>query len=311
MDEVTTLGTPVDGVHVVGSLSPSRARDFRTCPLLYRLRTLDRLPETPSPAAARGTVVHRVLERLFDLPSEQRTRARAETLVPDAWAEVREEEPGLADVLETAGLEEAAWLASCRDSVRRWFDLEDPRVLEPAGRELYVETVLESKLLLRGVVDRLDVAADGAVRIVDYKTGSSPPVGREAGALFQLRFYALVLWRTRGVVPSHLRLVYLGDGQLVGYRPDEAELLATQTLLEALWEAIDTAHRSGEWLPSPGPACRWCSFQSLCPAFGNEPPPLPETLPAPETAGVPAGLTADLTAATGDAPPTAPLPSGR
>src|SRR5687767_842379 len=33
-------GTPVDGVEVVGSLSPSRAGDFMTCPLLYRYRTI-------------------------------------------------------------------------------------------------------------------------------------------------------------------------------------------------------------------------------------------------------------------------------
>src|SRR5579859_2725609 len=48
------------------SLSPSRAGDFLTCPLLYRFRVIDRLPEPPSQAATRGTLVHSVLERLFD-----------------------------------------------------------------------------------------------------------------------------------------------------------------------------------------------------------------------------------------------------
>ena len=52
----------------VRALSPSRASDFMNCPLLYRFRVVDRLPEAPSPAATRGTVVHTVLERLFDLP---------------------------------------------------------------------------------------------------------------------------------------------------------------------------------------------------------------------------------------------------
>ena len=65
----TRIGTPVDGVHVLASLSPSRAADFRTCPLMYWLRTIDRLPEAPSPDAVRGTVVHKVLEDLFDLPA--------------------------------------------------------------------------------------------------------------------------------------------------------------------------------------------------------------------------------------------------
>src|SRR5262244_143201 len=55
--------------HAGPSLSPSRAADFMVCPLLYRFRVIDRIPELPSPVAARGTVVHAVLERLFDLPA--------------------------------------------------------------------------------------------------------------------------------------------------------------------------------------------------------------------------------------------------
>jgi putative RecB family exonuclease len=55
------------------SLSPSRAADFLTCPLLYRFRVIDRLPEAPSQAMARGTLVHAVLERLFDQPAANRS----------------------------------------------------------------------------------------------------------------------------------------------------------------------------------------------------------------------------------------------
>jgi putative RecB family exonuclease len=72
--------TEVDGVDVIGSLSPSRAGDFMACPLLFRYRTVDRLPEPSSPDAVRGTVVHKVLEDLFDLPSADRTPARAADL---------------------------------------------------------------------------------------------------------------------------------------------------------------------------------------------------------------------------------------
>jgi putative RecB family exonuclease len=276
----TRIGTPVDGETVLGALSPSRAGDFRTCPLMYRLRTIDRLPEEPSPSAVRGTVVHKVLEDLFDLPAADRTPDRAEGMVQAAWDFVLDAEPDLAAMFvgegAPAGAEIAEWLASCRESLRSYFDLEDPRRLEPAEREVYVEALLDSKLLLRGFVDRIDVAPDGALRVVDYKTGRSPGVGFEGKALFQLRFYALVIWRTRGVVPRRLQLIYLGDGQVVSYEPDEQDLLATQRLVEALWRAIETARHTRDWQPSPGYACTWCSYQALCPAFGGEPPPLPE-----------------------------------
>jgi len=291
----TRIGTPVDGERVLAALSPSRAADFRTCPLMYRLRTIDRLPEAPSPDAVRGTLVHKVLEDLFDLPAADRTPERADAMVEAAWEFVLDAEPEVATMFTGEGPEITSWLASCRESLRAYFALEDPRRLEPAERELYVEALLDSRLLLRGFVDRIDVAADGAIRVVDYKTGRSPGVGFEAKALFQMRFYALVIWRTRGVVPALLRLVYLGDGQMVSYEPDEQDLLATERLVEAIWHAIERARDSGEWLPSPGWACSWCSFQEPCPTFGHEPPPLP-----------------DLTAAAGpdDVVPTGPPPSG-
>ncbi|MCM0618972.1 RecB family exonuclease [Nocardioides bruguierae] len=268
--------TLVDGVDVVGALSPSRASDFLTCPLLYRFRSIDRLPEPSSPAQVRGTVVHKVLETLFDLPALERTPERAEALLAPAWEQLCAGDPGLAEVLEADGGQDAvSWLAGCRQYLRRWFDLEDPTRLEPAERESYVEAVLDSRLLLRGFIDRLDVAPDGRIRVVDYKTGRSPGPGFEAKAMFQMRFYALVLWRARGVMPTLLQLVYLGNGEIVRYEPDEDDLLATERKVTAIWRAIASATSSGEWQAKKSKLCGWCSHQALCPEFGGTPPLLP------------------------------------
>ncbi len=113
------------------------------------------------------------------------------------------------------------------------------------------------------------------MRIVDYKTGRAPDERFEAAALFQLRFYALVLWRSRGVVPSMLQLVYLGNGEILRYQPDEDDLRATERKIEAVWQAIRNAAEHEDWRPRPGPLCAWCSFQELCPAYGGTPPPVP------------------------------------
>jgi putative RecB family exonuclease len=270
--------TVVDGVNVVGSLSPSRASDFMACPLLYRFRTLDKLPEPFSPLAVRGTVVHKVLEDLFDLPAAERTPSRAADLLLPSWESMLEVEPGLAELFAAdEGQQMTEWLASCRESLESYFELEDPTRLEPAERELYVETLLDSKLLLRGYVDRLDVAPSGEIRVVDYKTSRAPHEVYEAKALFQMRFYALVIWRTRGVVPKLLQLIYLGSGEVLRYAPDEADLLATERKVVALWAAIRTAAETGDWRPNPGPICGWCAHQALCPAWGGTPPPLPST----------------------------------
>jgi putative RecB family exonuclease len=280
-EEQLRIATPVDGVAVLGALSPSRAGDFKTCALRYRLRMVDRLAEKPSPDALRGTVVHKVLEDLFDLPAVERTPERAAAMVPASWDAVRALEPAVEEAFAGVTPDGVAdWLESCRTVLGRYFDLEDPRRLEPSDRELYVETLLDSRLLLRGVIDRIDVAPDGALRVVDYKTSRSPGPGFEARALFQMRFYALVLWRTRGVLPAMLRLIYLGDATTVSYVPDEDDLRATERQLEAVWRAIALAHETGEWLPRRSSLCTWCSFQELCPEFGGTPPPLPERAPS-------------------------------
>ncbi|MGZ4490520.1 MAG: RecB family exonuclease [Nocardioidaceae bacterium] len=267
--------TVVDGVEVLGSLSPSRAGDFVSCPLLYRFRTVDKLPEPFSPDAVRGTVVHKVLEDLFDLPAASRTPDQAAELLQPAWEAILEAEPEIAEMFGEDGPEIGAWLASCRTSLERYFALEDQTRLEPAERELYVETLLESKLLLRGFIDRVDVAPTGEIRVVDYKTGKAPGEAFEGKALFQMKFYALVLWRTRGVVPAMLQLVYLGSGELLRYTPDERDLLATERKVQAIWAAISQAQATGDWRPNRSALCGWCAHQALCPAWGGTPPPLP------------------------------------
>jgi putative RecB family exonuclease len=279
------------------SLSPSRAADFMTCPLLYRFRVVDRLPEPPSPAAARGTLVHAVLERLFDVPASERTPEAARGLLPGQWDRLLAEEPALGTMFSDE-TERAAWIDEASRMLDRYFTLEDPTRLEPSQREMSVHALLESGLALRGYIDRLDVAPTGEIRIVDYKTGTAPPEEYEARALFQMKFYAVALWRANGTIPRMLQLIYLGNGELVRYTPDEADLIATERKINALWLAIDRARTTGDWRPRPSRLCSWCSHQALCPAYGGTPPPLPSadatagTVPAvpavPEAVAVPA-----------------------
>ncbi len=282
--ETTTAAertTAADSTPRRPSLSPSRAADFKSCPLLYRFRTIDRLPEKKSRAAVRGTLVHAVLEKLYDLPPAQRTVEAARTLVDPAWAELREE-PGISELFEAAEGAEApkaesleAWLASAGELVETYFRLEDPTRIQPEGREELVEVTLPDGLLLRGYVDRLDVAPTGALRVVDYKTGGMPREAFEGKALFQMKFYALVLWRTRGVVAAQLKLLYLKDGDALTYSPDEAELLRFERTLQAIWTAIERAVATGDFRANKSRLCSWCDHQALCPAFGGTPPPFP------------------------------------
>jgi putative RecB family exonuclease len=254
------------------SLSPSRASDFMTCPLLFRFRSIDRLPEAPSAAAVRGNLVHKALEDLFSLPAPERRPEAAEQLARDAFRDLELTDLPAADAVR--GVDGSA--PDLRGLIDRYFALEDPQRLEPHAREVAVNVALTEDLEIRGFIDRVDVSPDGRIRIVDYKTGKAPRPAFQDKALFQMRFYGLAWWRLHGAVPARLQLLYLGDGQVVRHDPDEAALEKTERKILALRDAINTAAQAREFTPTPSRLCDWCSFKALCPSFEGTPPPLPE-----------------------------------
>ena len=165
--------------------------------------------------------------------------------------------------------------------------------LEPAERETLISTLVDDELLIRGYIDRLDVAPGGDLRVVDYKTGGAPREAFEGRALFQLKFYALVLWRTRGVVPRVLRLVYLKDAEVCDYSPRRRGAGAFRAHpWSPLSEAIERAKREQNFLPKPSRLCGWCSHQALCPAKCGTPAALPVRSRGPVPGGPPPTTTA-------------------
>jgi putative RecB family exonuclease len=245
-------------------LSPSSATDFKSCPQLFKFRTVDRLPEPVSGAAARGSLVHAVLERLFAEPPKNRTPERAIDLLEALWAEVKDDTEfrpdGMADPQEEAWLDESVRL------LRNYFKLEDPRMLSASRLEWWVEYEL-TDIHLRGVIDRLEERPDGTWVLTDYKTGRVPGESRELTAFFGLRFYALVCWRAFGVIPREIRLVYLSDPAVLTLNPNEPMLVAFERQMLALASAIRRAADRDDWRPRPSPFCMSCSFHDRCPAW--------------------------------------------
>jgi putative RecB family exonuclease len=258
------------------ALSPSRAADFKQCPLLYRFRAIDRLPEPPSTAQIRGSVVHAALEQLYGLPAASRGPETAVSLVEPAWDQVMAAEPERFDELDS--VQRTQVLAEARALLSGYYRLEDPTRFDPQCCEQRVEVELADGTLLRGFIDRIDVAATGELRVVDYKTGKAPPEARalaEFKAMFQMKFYAVALLRTRGVPPTRLRLIYLADGQVLDYSPELGELERFEKTLMAMWRAIQSAGATGDFRPHQSRLCDWCPHHEFCPVFGGTPPPYP------------------------------------
>ncbi len=255
------------------ALSPSRANDFVQCPLLFRLRAIDQIPEPPSVAAALGTLVHTVLERLFDLPARERTLEAARLMLRPEWKALVEKDPTLADLHSAPG-DADPWLDEAGQRLEVYFTLENPQRLEPDAREQFIEWQMPDGPLLRGVIDRVDVASDGSIRIIDYKTGKAPAPQYGRQAKFQMRFYALMVTHLRGSSPSVLQLLYLKDGGTVVLNPTATDLDLAEHEIRELWADIQHTAELSEWRPRRSPLCGWCSFKALCPEFGGTPPPI-------------------------------------
>jgi putative RecB family exonuclease len=251
------------------SLSPSKLSAFKDCPLAFRFSAIDHLPEAPAAHTFKGTLVHRALEALFwNHDRGSRTQEAAHAELRAAWDARHDDEEWRA--LELPADEEDAFLDDAAGLVDAYFRLEDPNAVNAVGMELTLEAEVDG-LLLRGIVDRLDVTPDGEFVIVDYKTGRVPSVIQEQQRLAGVHFYALLCEAVLGRRPSHVQLMYLRGPLVIEASPSDQAVRGTRQRASAVWTAIERACVADDFRPRPSALCSWCSFRPLCPVYGGDP----------------------------------------
>jgi len=250
------------------SLSPSKVASFKDCALAFRFANIDRLPEPPSPAATKGTLVHRALELLFCEPAPARTVPVALECLDRARAEMATDPEYVGLGLDAAAAAEFA--AEAEALLRRYFTLEDPRTVHPIGMELRLEVQVGS-LTLRGIIDRLELDADGGLVVTDYKTGRVPGLMQEQSRLGGVHFYAFLCERVLGRRPSRIQLLYLSDPVAIVTEPSAQSIRGLEQRTAAIWKAVERACADEDFRPRPSALCNWCAFQDYCPAFGGDP----------------------------------------
>ena len=264
-----TLSHPLRTIRVVPyplppTLSPSRVAAYTDCALAYRFANLDRLPEPASPSAAKGTLVHAALERLFVLDPADRTPAAAATCLDEAAAV-------LADDPELDGLDiDAEFVADAHRMLDGYFRMEDPGTVHAIGLELKLRAEIGG-VHVTGIIDRLDLLPDGGLVVVDYKTGRAPSERYEQGKLLGVDTYALLCERVLGVRPVAVRLLYVAEGISITCTPSDRAARFIEQKVGAVWLSIQRANARDSFGPRPGKLCDWCSFRAWCPSWGGDP----------------------------------------
>jgi putative RecB family exonuclease len=250
------------------SLSPSKVSSFTDCALAFRFSAIDCLPEPPTVPATRGTLVHRALERLFALPAADRSLAAGLTELDSAFEELRPQaeftELGLDDEQQQLFLDEAEAL------VRNYFELEDPTGIHPIGLELNLELDVDG-LLLRGIIDRLELDPEGSFVVTDYKTGKVPSAEQERARLGGVHFYSYLCEQLFGSRPARVQLMYLSEPLIITSTPTEQSTRGLERKVKAVWTAVERACERNDFRPQPSRLCDWCAFKAYCPAFGGDP----------------------------------------
>jgi len=249
------------------SLSPSKVSSFTDCALAFRFSAIDHLPEPPSVAATRGTLVHAALERLFVLGPEDRTLAAAHRCLAEA-SEALRDDPELTG-LELDESARATFLDEAAALVDKYFRLEDPTSITPIGIELKLEVDLGG-IRLRGIIDRLELDARGDLVVTDYKTGRAPGEKQEQQRLSGVAFYSLLCERLFGRRPAKVQLLYLADPVAIISTPTDRSTRGVERKLTAVWTAVERACEREDFRPNPSRLCDWCAFKAYCPSFGGD-----------------------------------------
>jgi putative RecB family exonuclease len=250
------------------SLSPSKVSSFTDCALAFRFASIDRIPQVPTAAMVKGTLVHAALERLFALDPAERNLPNAHECLADARVAIEADpewiELALDDQLEPKFMTEAATL------VDKYFQLEDPTTITPVGLEMQLEFDLDG-IFLRGIIDRLEENAAGELIITDYKTGRAPAPAFQKARLGGVHFYSLLCERVLGRRPARVQLLFLGQPVVIDTVPTDQSTRQLENKLRAVWSAIETGCEREDFRPKPSKLCSWCDYQKWCPEFGGDP----------------------------------------
>jgi putative RecB family exonuclease len=234
----------------------------------FRFSSVQRLPEPPGVAATRGSVVHRALELLFELPNPERTPEALAGTLGQALEEYATDPDYVGLQLDEAGA--ASFGKDCDKLIEKYFQMEDPTTIRDIGLEVRMAADVGS-LELRGIIDRLELDENGDLIVTDYKTGRAPSGRYEQKSLAGVHFYSFLCEAVLGKRPAKIRLMYLSNGETIETIPSQQSVRFINTRTSAVWKAVERACTTGDFRPNQSKLCDWCSFKQWCPAFNGNP----------------------------------------
>ncbi|MCL4299573.1 MAG: PD-(D/E)XK nuclease family protein [Anaerolineae bacterium] len=294
-DLATELATAYGPDH---TWSASRLESYRTCPLMFFVGAVLGLEPRAEPSEGLdvrqlGFIYHKILEKLYRSVPDPTNLEQLQAALPGIAGPIFNEAP------QQLGFRATAWWQQTQAEIIKNVELSLiglaalPGNFTPSAFEAWFDQVRISHpadaadfFYLHGVIDRIDLAPDGSVRIIDYKTGGASAFTNKAvtdGKKLQLPLYALAAqegltlgspvdgfyWHIQQAKASTFNLASFEDD--TGQTGPAAALSLVQT---KAWEAVQGV-RQGAFSPQPptGGCPSYCSAATFCwhyrPGFGG------------------------------------------
>jgi len=242
-------------------LSASSITTYEQCPLRFRFSRIDRIPEPTTEAMILGTFVHEILEKLYELDSEDRTIPEARRIARELWENKFVEETSTVRIKDINDFRWRAWW--CVENV---FDMEHPPDVKIRGIEDKFSASINDVPLL-GFIDRWTEEADGSLTVTDYKSGKVSKPQYEGDKVFQIVLYAEMLERLNDVQVDNAEIMYVKFKERKRYDPTPQRRKTVLKLIDQTWEGVQTGCNTGVFPTKTGPLCNWCAYKPICPAW--------------------------------------------
>lgn len=225
---------------------------FASCPLRYHWSEVDRLPRRSTPAARRGSLVHRAIE----------LHNRGQVPLEDL--ETSEIDPLDAGASSDPASSDSGGASSWSNFQRSRFAASRPELIEQPFQMRW------DGLDVRGRIDAVYAPKDSATgkwEVVDFKTGSPSPDPAVRGAsLVQLQAYAVAArdGHLGRPAPEEIDVTFAYFGSAASEMTHAVDREWLGAARARVTEIVGGINR-GDIQPTPSLACHTCDFLHVCP----------------------------------------------
>ncbi len=258
-DDDLCEGDPTPLTNSTLTLSSTKIETYNSCPLKYRLKYIDKVPERKTRATGEfGSIMHSILEEFHGLEANKQTEKTLLDLLEKYWREDSFEYRQRGDEFRKQG----------EELLSDYFLFFQNNPTNVIGREKSFTYMMEDiNVKISGKIDRIDDHGD-SLGIVDYKTSRKK---QKVIKNIQMALYteALLHGAVEGISgkpgDASLHFLRFGDDPIASHRFTDEELEEYRDTIKGVASGI----RSGSFETNKDDYnCQYCDYKEfLCPAW--------------------------------------------